>query len=143
METAEKFRQVVSWSGKSKYEFSKMIGLERPDNLYNVLNGKVPNPGEDLIRRIKMAFPKINSDFLLGVGDEIEEAETQDEIKRLRRENQLLSMALESKGVVLGKFKGATVQPELADHEGASEMLTDIAFWNIFGSQVGSHSVGI
>jgi hypothetical protein len=103
MEISEKFKKLVYWSGKSKYEFSKIIGLERPDNLYNVLNGKVPNPGEELIRRVKLAFPNVSSDFLIGVSDDIEIPtnslneieELKESISELKREKNIYLNAVE------------------------------------------------
>ena len=110
--------------------------INRPaSTIYSYKRGVLPSL--DVLQDIVNSYEDFDIKWIVcGIPSEPVELS---ELNYLRRENQLLQMALESKGVVLGKFEGATIEPVLADVEGASEMLLDSMVSSLLGSQVGSH----
>ena len=67
-------------------------------------------PGLDVIICIKDSYDDFDLNWFL-TGQKTENNDFLGERNRLRRENQLLQMALESKGVVLGKFEASKLLP--------------------------------
>jgi hypothetical protein len=68
---------------KDKARFSREIGMDRPDNLYNFLNGDTKN-STDVLVRILNKFENINPRWLLfGTGKIV--IEEKEEIKDLQK----------------------------------------------------------
>ncbi|MFV0330921.1 MAG: S24 family peptidase [Dysgonomonas sp.] len=61
----ERFQAIIDNSGLSTAAFSKEIGFDRADKIYNILNGKF-NPSYDILLAITNKFVDINIDWLIS-----------------------------------------------------------------------------
>lgn len=62
---SERFQAIIDYTGLSAAAFSKEIGFERADKIYNILNGKF-NPSYDILLAITNKFVSINIDWLIS-----------------------------------------------------------------------------
>ncbi len=77
----------------SAYEFSKILGFKRPDNLYKILDGSTRNPGIEFVRTIKKKFSKYSYDWIIdGVGEKYTDVYDND-LKILKdKDNKILQL---------------------------------------------------
>jgi len=114
----------------SAYIFSKRLGFKRPDALYKVLDGSTKNPGVDLARAVKKAFPNYMYEWILdgigekyqnAYGDVLKLANDKDDI--IAQQNQrliTLEVALVRANAIIDsltgsgkKFKGVSIKAKL------------------------------
>lgn len=69
METNKRMEALLSYLNIDAAKFAKQIGKERPQAIYDVLNGKTKNISNALCSQILSVFPQINKVWLLtGAG---------------------------------------------------------------------------
>jgi hypothetical protein len=78
---------------KDKARFSREIGMDRPDNLYNLLNGDTKN-SSDVLVKILNKFENINPRWLLFESGEISIDENS-QIKELKNRLEGLEKKIE------------------------------------------------
>src|SRR5690554_4426419 len=68
-EINERIQEVITSLEITPYEFSKRMGVKRPDGLYKILDKK-SKPSPKTLEKIRGAFPQINFNWLLtGEGE--------------------------------------------------------------------------
>ena len=69
MEIQDRIIKVIEYSGLSRSLFSKKIGVH-PQTTHHIVSGRRTKPSFDVIEKIILAFPEINSSWLItGKGE--------------------------------------------------------------------------
>lgn len=122
-----RFQQLLGALNKGVSDLVSDVGGTQA-KYYRLFRGEV-KPNYDTLFEVISAYPEINGDWLLtGRGSMFITDKESERVRELEGKVETLE------GVLLramGKTKGATFLPEFADHEGASEILTDAVFENL------------
>lgn len=161
-----RLRELIEALGVTPANFEKRyLGESRAKNIYNWLDGEYRMKEDTtlkIIEAVKAKRPDFNEEwFLTGEGEmfapykraskvlagyddavvkELEELRQKN--KFLEEQNKMLNQYIaDLRSLKLGKPEAVTTPPKIADLEGASEMLSNSVFANIFQSRFGSQSV--
>lgn len=81
--------QIIDWSKLSRAAFARKIGINRA-NIDNILKPKSINPSLELIKRICLAYPEINANWLVCNRGKMLQNEDEDKVVKLEDENNRL-----------------------------------------------------
>lgn len=81
--------QIIDWSKLSRAAFARKIGINRA-NIDNILKPKSINPSLELIKRICLAYPEINANWLVCNRGKMLQHEDEDKVVKLEEENNRL-----------------------------------------------------
>lgn len=74
MNPSDILNKILTYSELNPKSFSEHIGLDRPQAIYDILNGKTKSISQSMASKIVSVFPDIQKSWLLtGEGDMIEE----------------------------------------------------------------------
>lgn len=74
-EINDRIQEIITHIGVTPYEFSKKMGVKRPDGLYKILDKK-SKPSPKTLEKIRSAYPQINYTWLLTGEGEMLKGET-------------------------------------------------------------------